>query len=177
MKKSVLVWLSLIFLSGCETAPRERLVYHNGQPYKIFGSCTKDSKPEIVTDNFTTCNDEDGEVVGYIETLTYDQAETLSLKLAQEREATRQAWQDIGDSLQDIGDSLNQSAVSMQQRNQQWGVPDVTQPIGGSNRITYNQVGTTLMGSNGISYRRTGNTVFGTDGTTCQITGSVIICQ
>lgn len=117
--------------------------------------------------------------MGYAKAITPEEAEnwrTEQILAIRQQEATRQAWQDLADSVSRTADSFQQNQQAIAQR-QQWRAPDVTQPIGGSNGITYNQVGTSLFGSNGVSYRRAGDTVFGTDGSTCQIVGSVIICR
>lgn len=54
MKKLVLVLLSLMFLSGCETGPQQRLAYVNGQPWLVVGDCNE-TTTMIATDSVALC--------------------------------------------------------------------------------------------------------------------------
>ena len=176
--KKLLLPLLLFALASCETPPQQRILAVDNQLYLHVGDCTGTLEP--ISETFVSCKNDKGEVTGYVDAITQEEAIAWGQQqaaIAREQQARRQAIEDISNSLSETADAINQINQQSAATSRQWTTPEVVQPSIGTTGVTYTQVGDAMIGSNGITYRQVGSTIVGSDGTRCQISGSFLHCR
>lgn len=160
-----------LILSSCGNPAAPRFVYGN---YYMVGdkSCRR---AEPVSKTLIMCSDKGGNKTGHRSAMSAKDLQMYQMQAMR----TEYEYQQLNQSMQNAGRSFQNSAQQVLQQSQQYSVPQqpAGTPYGGSNGISFRQVGDTMIGSNGVTYRQVGSSVLGSDGTRCQMAGSTILCR